>query len=114
MGANDREHDRRTEQRARREEGRAKGKLDRLRRVREKSGAYDLESVEWDAVIAFIFTIARAGGATRVGLTRDRGALAIGIYLDEDYVTEYIRPGESVQDVLDGYLVALGLQQLEE
>lgn len=39
---------------------------------------------------------AMSGGAVRIGLTRDMGAVAIGMYKGDDYATEYVRPGEDL------------------
>jgi hypothetical protein len=36
------------------------------------------------------------GGAVRVGLSRDLGVLALGIYKGDDYKTEYVRPEEDL------------------
>lgn len=40
------------------------------------------------------------GGAVRVGLTRDMGALALGLYMGNEYDTEYVRPDESLEVAL--------------
>lgn len=114
MGANDRDYDRRDEQRKRRTEGRAQGRLEKIRRVREKAGVYDLEQVDWQGLLSFIYRVVEAGGAVRVGRTRDGGALNVAIYFNDDYVNEYIRPGDDVGEVLDAYLTALGLTPKEE
>jgi len=48
-----------------------------------------------------IAAAAQAGGALRLGCTRDGGAYSIGIYGDgpEPY-TEYVRPNEDLDDFL--------------
>lgn len=55
-------------------------------------GTYD------DAVIMLQLAIGAAlsGAALRIGLTRDSGALALGVYNGDDYGTEYVRPSEDL------------------
>lgn len=72
---------------------REKAKEKRGRRA-TSSGTYDLRGVHWVTMAALIVAFAEAGGALRVGLTRDLGALALGCYMDDDYATEYVRPQE--------------------
>lgn len=45
--------------------------------------------------------------ALRLGLTRDGGAYAVGVYAGEQYFTDYVRPGEDIDDYLTGLLKAL-------
>jgi len=59
---------------------------------------FDLKNVDWLAIIALTSTLCDVGGALRFGLTRDGGAVALGIYLGEDYGTEYIKPDEDFHD----------------
>ena len=40
------------------------------------------------------------GGAIRFGYTRDGGAYAVGLYYGGETCTEYIRPGEDVEQAL--------------
>lgn len=40
------------------------------------------------------------GGALRLGYTRDGGAYAIGIYMDGESETEYVRPDENIDQWL--------------
>jgi len=40
---------------------------------------------------------AMVGAAVRIGLTRDGGAIALGMYHGGDYGTEYIRPGDDLE-----------------
>ena len=58
-----------------------------------------------------IVGMAMSGGAIRVGLTRDMGALGIGVYKGEDYGTEYIRPtddlGSELEDIADAWEIPL-------
>lgn len=50
--------------------------------------------------------LANAGGALRIGKTRDGGALALGVYYGEDYGTEYVRPNEDIGEAVDEILTA--------
>jgi hypothetical protein len=63
----------------------------------------DRDALEY--LLDIIVGTAMSGGAIRVGLTRDLGALAIGIYKDGDYGTEYIRPTDDLSDELRSLVV---------
>jgi hypothetical protein len=64
-----------------------------------------------DLLLALVIGTALAGGAMRVGLTRDGGALSIGVYAYDEYGTEYVRPGEDLAEELrkiaDGWQLPL-------
>jgi hypothetical protein len=53
-----------------------------------------------DLLLALLIGTAYAGGAMRIGFTRDGGALSIGVYAGDEYGTEYIRPGEDLAEEL--------------
>lgn len=59
-----------------------------------------LTLLDWLQLVALQRAAMSQGGAVRVGLTRDGGALAIGVYIDQDYGTEYIRPSEDLNTAL--------------
>lgn len=66
---------------------------------RSKRGAQpyawdDRDAAEW--LMGLAIGAAMVGGALRIGHTRDGGALALGVYLGEDYGTEYVRPDEDL------------------
>jgi len=82
-----------------RDSKRERAKQTRSRRS-EKSGNIDVRSCDWVAVCALITAFGDAGGAVRVGLTRDGGAWAFGCYLGDDYATEYVRPSEDFRGAL--------------
>lgn len=90
------------EERAR--ENRKQNKRDAAKesRGRRASSAVtiDLRKVNWVELAALLCVFAEAGGAVRVGYTRDGGALALGVYLGDDYATEYIRPHEDLSAAL--------------
>lgn len=60
----------------------------------------DWASVDGQAVIRAIAAAAAVSGALRFGYSRDGGAYAIGIYGDGEPYTEWVKPGESVEEVL--------------
>lgn len=64
-----------------------------------------------DVLLCLIVGTSLVGGALRVGLTRDGGALAIGVYAGEEYGTEYIRPGDDLEaelrKIADGWQLPL-------
>lgn len=51
-----------------------------------------------------ISAVSRDNGAIRLGYTRDGGAYAIGIYGDGEPFTEYVRPGEDINEYLEGLI----------
>lgn len=72
---------------------RLKAKETRGRR-RSNSDPANFLSSDYAAILGLMASFADAGGAVRYGYTRDGGAYALGIYLGDDYSTEYIRPNE--------------------
>jgi len=111
MGRSDAELDKRDNKRAR-------AKASRSRRA-ANVGGFDIAAIEWLPLVALVEVLAAEGGAVRIGLTRDAGALALGIYLGDDYATEYVKPNEdfaaAIEEIAvawmpdngDGYRVAL-------
>jgi hypothetical protein len=67
---------------------------------RREQGTMDVAGLPWLTLAALIAEMAENGGAIRVGLTRDGGALALGMYHKDDYTTEYIRPNEDIEAAL--------------
>jgi hypothetical protein len=77
--------------------GRSSDEVQRKRGPRSKREQSRYEFKGFDDMgwlLALCLGAALSGGAIRVGLTRDMGAVAVGVYLDEEYATEYIRPGD--------------------
>jgi len=72
------------------------------RRLRNSSASVtnpaDWETASGDLVTKFIATVARDGGAVRMGYTRDGGAYAVGIYGDGEPYTVYISPSEDLNE----------------
>lgn len=60
----------------------------------------DWETVDWHLVIRLIATVARIGGTTTFGYTRDGGAFYISYYIDGENIRQYIRPTEDVDQAL--------------
>lgn len=84
---------------------------------RRDQGKVDVASLPWLPLAALVAEMAENGGAVRIGLTRDGGALALGLYMGDDYATEYIRPNEdttaALHDIADVWLTdgLLGLER---
>lgn len=57
--------------------------------------------MDWAALAILTEEMAQVGGAVRIGLTRDLGAWALGMYMEGDYAVEYIRPGEETATAID-------------
>ena len=95
MGANDRAQNRKDDKRRATEQKR------KLRDRSSSSGQVaDWEAVDGATLAKFVATVARDGGAVRLGYTRDGGAYAVGIYGDGDPYTLYIPPSEDINDWL--------------
>lgn len=93
MGVNDREADKRANKRERSKQARS--------RRAAAAGEADYATADWCATAALVEALAREQGALRLGLTRDGGAYAIGVYLGEDYATEYVKASEDYTAALD-------------
>lgn len=81
--------------------GRSSEEKDKQRgRARARSQYVFDDTDGLDYLIALVLGNALQGGATRVGLTRDEGALAVGIYQGDNYGTEYVRPTEDLAQAI--------------
>lgn len=78
----------------------AKRSPQKRRYSRTTTAVADWATIDAEAIRTAIATVAAVGGALRFGYTSDGGAYAVGIYGDGDPYTEYVRPHESVEDVL--------------
>jgi len=92
MGVNDREDEKRYNKRQRAKEQRS--------RRASAAGTVDWNSFPWLEAATLVEALAREGGALRLGQTRDGGAWALGVYLGDDYATEYVKPQEDTQVAL--------------
>lgn len=70
-------------------------------RARREKGEFNLDLLPWLNICALQACLANQQGALRFGLTRDGGALALGMYRGDDYTTEYIRPTEDVAEAIN-------------
>jgi len=70
------------------------------------SGAADWSQADSDQILSLIANVGSRSGAIRFGYTRDGGAYAVGIYLDDDNATFYCKPsddlGKFIGDLLRG------------
>jgi hypothetical protein len=85
--------------------------LDRIRERRARRSSTDV--ADWSSanpliVLQAISTVSARGGALRFGYTRDGGAYALGIYLNGDHFTEYIRPHEDIDRYLETIIADIG------
>jgi len=95
VGINDRAQNRKDEKRAAAQSKR------KLRDHSNSSGQpADWEQADGALLAKFVATVARDGGAVRLGYTRDGGAYAVGIYGDGEPYTIYIPPSEDINDWL--------------
>jgi hypothetical protein len=66
------------------------------------------EAFDWIVFRALAEGLVEVGGAIRLGATRDGGAWALGIYVGDDYATEYVRPSEdfgtAMVEIADAWL----------
>lgn len=60
-----------------------------------QNSRYDMEAFAWEEYSECLKAVLAAGGALRLGMTRDLGALSVGVYGDGDPYTEYLRPGDT-------------------
>jgi hypothetical protein len=75
-------------------------KRDKRPGQRGPAAIYGIEAIDWAEVGVTLCMVARRGGALRIGLTRDGGALSIGVYGIGEPYTLYVRPSDSVKDIL--------------
>lgn len=73
--------------------------------------AKNTEKADWSKISdetlgAFVRLMVSKGDAVRIGYTRDQGAFAVGVYVDGESDTEYIRPQEDLVAELEEILVA--------
>lgn len=67
----------------------------------ESAERADWATVNTAKVMYAIAAVSRAGGAIRLGYTRDGGAYSVGIYGDADPYTVYLRPGDDIEALFD-------------
>lgn len=73
-------------------------RLDALKRSR---GQFDLSGLDTSRLLTSLGIAVERGGALRIGLTRDRGALAVGVYVDGASETVYLNEGDDQAEFWD-------------
>lgn len=103
MGINDRVQDRKDEKRGKQMEA-------KKRRVNGRGNGQvaDWSSCNGELLAKAVASIAKHGGALRLGYTRDGGAYAVGFYGDGDPFTEYITPSDDIDEFLKGVIEDYG------
>jgi hypothetical protein len=76
----------------------------RRRTAHRSSLPADWAGVDGTLLAKAVASLARLGGALRLGYTRDGGAYAIGIYGDGDPFTEYVSPNDDINEFLEGLI----------
>lgn len=74
------------------------------------AGAADWNTVEWSWVRGIVVELTRRGGAASFGLSRDKGAYNVTLFLDGGRETVWISSGEDVDAKLEEichYIAAL-------
>ena len=77
-----------------------KNTLSTLTGKKASKATADWSGVNGSILLNAIATISARGGALRFGYTRDGGAYALGIYLDGEHETVYLRPDEDIDHYL--------------
>jgi len=76
------------------------------RRTQRQSEPADWSLVEPEKLVRLVLNVTGVGGAVRFGYTSDGGAYAIGFYGDGEPFTEYIRPNEDINAVMEEFIQA--------
>lgn len=82
------------------------GKIESARQTRRENykprNAFDVEALYCAEFIRALTAVTNKSGALRIGLTRDGGALAVGIYGDNEPYTEYVDDAAAVGEYFNG------------
>lgn len=62
----------------------------RLASLKKARGQFDLSGLDTGRLLTSLGIAIERGGALRIGLTRDKGALAVGVYVDGASETVYL------------------------
>lgn len=79
-------------------------------RERQHRAAVDMAALPMELLLQVLEAAVAIGGAVRIGVSRDGGAYAFGIYGDGEPYTEYVGASESVEEYLTNlrdYLAAI-------
>lgn len=103
MGVNDRINDKKDDRRVKNDERRM-----RRQTANHLKGAADWAGVDGSLIAKAVAAMAANGGALRFGYTRDGGAYSVGFYGDGEPFTEYVSPGDDVEEFLRGVIEDYG------
>lgn len=67
---------------------------------RRERQVIDFSELTWEPLQYALSRVLSKGGAVRIGLTRDQGAWAIGVYGKGEPFTDYVRAGEGIAEFL--------------
>lgn len=76
------------------------------KRRRQSRSVADWSTADVKKLLLAVSSVARHGGALRLGYTSDGGAYAIGVYGDGDPYTDYVKPEEDIDKYLDDIITA--------
>lgn len=86
---------------------RAKARAEKIKTRRSGRTAVDVQHFPWPEFVGVLATILAEGGAVRIGLTRDGGAWAFGLYGLGDPLTLYLNsnddPFEFLEQIREAY-----------
>jgi len=97
-----------------REERKTKKQAGSKRGRAAHQGKFELTPAAIVQLLPLVTVLADAGGALRIGLTRDGGALALGIYVGDEYGNEYIKPDEDIHQAAEEIALAWLPNKMEE
>jgi hypothetical protein len=83
------------------DEYRAKYAVSSPRGTVAKTGVSSWDTVDAGSIRMVISALTKAGGAIRFGVSRDGGALSVGVYLGDTYFTDWLRPDDDVEQYLE-------------
>lgn len=77
---------------------------DERRTARQGRQSVDLQVLDCALLLEALEVVTAAEGALRIGLSRDKGAFAFGVYGDGEPYTEYVGATEDVNDYLRQFI----------
>lgn len=79
----------------------AKKRNKRVASRRGEAETFEADGRSWMHVMALAVAMSTERHALRIGVTRDGGALALGMYVGDEYGTEYVKPTEDLIAAID-------------
>lgn len=89
---------------ARRKADEQKERRDARNKLRGNQAPATWSSVTPAVVSALVGAVTKKGGAVMFGQTRDKGAMILTIYLNEEMTKEYFRPSDDVDAIILRYV----------